>query len=217
MGRTLLGIVGLAGVALGLGGCSCGVRGSGQEVREDRQVNLFEEIIVVGDFVLDVTASGGPALTISGDDNIVPLVETRVSEGKLEVRTERKVRPRLPLKLTVAVPRLSVVRATGAVRGEVRGLHGESFSLDGSGALSLSITGQIRQLKIKCRGAARVQASELQAEDTVINLAGTGHVEVQPSGLLDVTIAGAGTVAYRGEPRKITQQITGTGRVEPLK
>jgi hypothetical protein len=116
--------------ALALVGCS--LRGSGTEMTQPREVETFDSIDIGGAFelVVHVDPSATQRVVVSGDDNIVPEIETTVTSGELDIEMGASmVRPKLPMKVEIWVASLTGLSASGASDITVEGLHGEAFEL----------------------------------------------------------------------------------------
>ena len=79
----------IAVVALLLSACNFvvpgAVVGSGKIVSESRPVSGFTKVDLTGYGDLTIDVNGSEALTIEGDDNIVPLVTTEVRGDTLHI------------------------------------------------------------------------------------------------------------------------------------
>ena len=61
------------------------IKGSGTVIIENRKLSEFHSVEVVGSIDVTITSGDNYVCNISGDDNIVPLVETIVNNYILEV------------------------------------------------------------------------------------------------------------------------------------
>lgn len=196
----------------------CGLKGSGVEATEKRELATFNAISIDGGFIL--IAHVDPATTqrveVRGDDNIVPEVVTTVTDGTLELTIDQwLVRPKINTTIEVWVPSLSKVSVSGAVDLTADGLHGERFELAISGASSSKLSGKVDHFEVTSSGANTLHASELQAKVVKINVSGAGDSEVWASEQLDATVSGAGNVRYHGQPKDVQDDVSGAGSVEP--
>jgi hypothetical protein len=209
--RSTLAVLSLTTVLLALTGC--GTRGSGVSASETRELEAFTAIESGG--ALDLIVHVGAAeqkVVLSGDDNILPVIETRVRGDRLVVEHEGWLRPELPLVLEVWVPSLEAVEASGTTNIEVDGLSGE-FDLDLSGATDAELSGRVERLDIDASGAADVDATDLEAASVIIDMSGAGEAKVWATQALEVDISGAGRVVYWGDPTDLRQDISGAGSV----
>ena len=62
------------------------VKGSGTLASEVRQVAEFTEVELAGSADVEVTVGGEQKVVVEADDNILPLVETNVVNGRLVIR-----------------------------------------------------------------------------------------------------------------------------------
>lgn len=192
------------------------VVGNGNLKTVPRAVAPFHAMRVSVACDLDVRAAvPAQALTLSGDENIVAVVDTVVEDGVLVVRSKSSLEPRQPLKLTVAVPTLDDLEISGAADGRVVGLMGPAFHLRLSGASKLVLTGEVASFRMVASGASEVLASSLRAKSARVELSGAGRVEVNASDDLDVEVSGVGQVLYVGKPKSVRKKVSGVGMVGP--
>ena len=186
------------------------VTGSGTQATETRNVDDFTEIKFLGAGRIDVTIGEPQALELSGDDNILPLIETEVTGGKLVIKPTRAIRTTTPLVLTITVPDVTSLQLDGAGDINITGIDNTRLSVEVAGAGNVMLNGQTENLTINLTGAGRANAENLPAGDVLVTLSGVGQVHVNAVDALDVTITGVGSVTYSGNP-EITQNITGLG------
>ena len=212
------------------------MRGSGNVVTETREVSGIDAVQLAVDGTLTIHQGDEEGLTIEAEDNILPLLETRVERGTLTIRYDRRVdsiRPTRPVRLQLAVRGLSAIGVSGSGQVEAPALRAEKLELvvSGSGAVTLGEL-QARELETVISGSGRVEASgevgsqgvrisgsgDLSAEglrggDAAVVISGSGRATASVGGKLAVTITGSGELRYRGNPAAVTQVITGSGRV----
>ena len=171
-------------------------------------------------------------LTLHTDDNIAPLIETRVQDGVLHVTIQPGVSFHTghAIGLTLEVPRLDAIRVVGSgdvvcaglttdlmeitVRGsgDVRldALHAGAVAvlIQGSGDVNLSGTAARQGYVIE--GSGDISAQELTGKDVAVRIAGSGDASVWATETLSVEIAGSGDVTYHGQPT-VKKAIHGSG------
>ena len=213
--RTTLGLL----LALSL--CSCksasAVRGSGVNKTAQRSVGEFSAIEVSGALRCDVS-TGPSAVEVSGDDNLVPLVETEVSGGTLHVGMRDAVSfssGSLPLVVRITSPTLTSASTSGAVHTTISGVHGDQFVARTNGAGSIRLQGSAAHVELAANGAAEIDASQLATDAATVDASGASHVDVAAAKQLDLHISGASHVRYAGHPA-ITQDISGASSAEPM-
>jgi hypothetical protein len=214
------------------------VIGSGKVIEEVRPVTGFGGLVVNGPVDVQLKASSAERVTVRADDNILPLIETRIEDGKLVVGTTRgaSFRTRNPLRVTVEFTSMSVlaVNGSGDVRADrlraqlldvtIRGSGDVAIDAVESDAVALLIvgsgdftaSGRAASLGVSVSGSGDVNTENLVARDVGILISGSGDAKVHATETLQVTIAGSGDVRYRGQP-KVTKKIAGSGDVRPLR
>jgi hypothetical protein len=196
----------------------CGLRGSGVEATETRELESFDAIGIDGGFILiaHVDPAVKQRVELRGDDNIVPEVVATVSDGALELTIDHwLVRPKINMTVEVWVPSLSKISVSGAADMRVDGLHGERFELAVSGASTSKLSGTVDHFEVDSSGANTLDARELHAKVVKIAVSGAGDSDVWASEQLDATVSGAGTVRYHGQPEDVQKDVSGAGSVKP--
>lgn len=193
---------------LSLGVAGCGVNGSGVAKEETRQVAAFDRVDIGGVATLELTVGGAPSLSVRGDDNIVPLIETTVVGGVLHITQQKDVKPHVELVVRATAPSLASVDASGATHVVVKGAGGGTLALDASGASHLDVAGTAAALQVKASGAAHVDASAVDGGDVTVDASGAANVTVHAKGALRVDASGAASVSYAGEPTSIVQDVS---------
>lgn len=199
-------------------GAGCSLRGSGTPMTESRDIEAFDSIEIGGAFelIVHVDPTATQRVEVSGDDNIVPEVTTKVSGGELDIEIgAAMVRPKLDMKIEVWVPALTGLEASGASDITVAGLHGERFDLDLSGASETTLRGEVDLFEVDLSGASDLDARELHAKIVALELSGAGDAEVWASDRLDADVSGTGDVRYFGGPKEVKQDVSGAGSITP--
>lgn len=206
-------IVAIVLVGFALSSCDrstpLGTPGSGVAKTETRTFGPLNQIELDGAGTLDVTISQPQSIVLTCDDNILPLIETRETDGRLVVRPTETIRDyHLAIKATVADIRY--LELNGAAEATVQGVNNDGLKIESSGAATVTLAGKTNAIDIDLNGAGKVDADGLSARKAVVHIAGAGVAEVHAVEALDATIEGLGVVRYRGSP-KITKTISGLG------
>ncbi len=202
-------------------GCRCGasigngVQGDGVGKTETRDVTEFTEISVDGTVKLDLQAGPLDKLTISGDENLLPLVATEVVGGKLVIHEDKPVHSKTPLVVSVHAPAVARIETSGVANVVASGLTGPSFTFTSSGVTESELSGTVGNLEIDSTGVGAVKAAGLTCKNAHVTVSGAGGVEVNATDKLKVDVSGAGSVKYRGTPQ-VEKSVSGAGSVGPL-
>ena len=202
-------------IALGAAchGIHHGVLGSGKLLKEKRSVDSFNSISTEGAFDIEVVCQKPQEVEISGDDNILPLVSTEVSNNVLHVRSLRNYSTSEPLTLRISAPDLVGIHSSGAGTIEVSGLKNDRFEIDVNGAPTIKASGETKDLKIDANGAGKIDTHKLRAARVEVDSKGVSGVEVYAAEQLDVTVSGPSHVIYRGNA-VVNKTVHGPGSVE---
>jgi len=206
--------------AIGLSGCidvdvdgdGDSVRGSGNVVTESRDVSGFDEIAVFGSGEVVVDVTGTESLTIEAEDNIMPLLETEVRNGVLELEVEGNVSATRDIKYTITAATLQGVSIAGSGDVTATGVQSDEFAVEIAGSGDVSPAGTVAALSIEIAGSGRFQGEDLVATTATVEVAGSGDVVVNATEELDIDVAGSGNVEYVGNPT-VTQSVSGSGEV----
>lgn len=223
------------GLAIAAPHADAATRGSGTVATETRTAADFDGIAINGSMTLEVRQAAREAVSISADDNVLPLIETVVEGRTLKVRMKRgeSVSTRTPIKVSVDVVKLSAVASAGAGDIRIDGLKTPllKFSVAGSGdaalkalqadALEVSIAGSgnvrgdgmARQVKLSIAGSGDAMLTDLVADDVTVSIAGSGDAKVTANKSLSATVAGSGDVKYRGTAATVRSSVMGSGTI----
>lgn len=189
------------------------IPGSGKVQKQKREVGAFNSISTEGAFDLEIVCQKPQAVEVEGDDNILPLITTEVSNNVLHIRSLRGYSASQPITLKISLPNLEGVSASGAGNIEVSGIKNEKFVIDASGAPTIRAVGETGSLNIDANGAGKIDTHKLRAARVVIESKGVSKVEVYAAEQLDVNIFGPSHVVYEGNA-VVNKNVNGPGSVE---
>lgn len=211
------------------------IKGSGVARTETRAVGDFHKITLGVGARLEIRQGPSEGLSITGDDNIVPLIETVVDNGTLKIRWADRVHGSTSYKsLNIVVNVTNVdslnlsgsgemhaaqlkagdLRATISGSGEIAidTLEANSLNISLAGSGTLTAAGHVNTLDATISGSGELAAAKLESRNARVTLQGSGDAAVWATETLNATIAGSGEVTYHGKP-KVTRTIAGSGNV----
>jgi hypothetical protein len=208
------------------------LRGSGVAKTESREVGGFSEIEVGNAIQLDVVVGEPAEVTVSADDNILPLVKTVLAGDRLKIYVDESFSTDLGVQVKITTPELKALEGSGASRITAGRITGDAFSLGLSGASTCdlasdaealevtlsgasrsSLVGVTQQLTIECSGASHVDATKLTADKVHAEVSGASSARVFANQELAATASGASNVRYAGNPAKVAQDVSGASTV----
>ena len=206
------------GVALILSSCNVNIgatSGSGVVKTETRSISGVSKVEFSGVGELAITQAPVESLTVSAEDNLLPLLTSTVSGDTLSlgVKSGSRIIPTKPIVFTLTVTQLSAVTLSGA--GSINAVNISVPALDVtlSGAGQMTISGSAPSQTALVSGVGSYNAKAFQTDATQVTISGTGSATVSASKTLDATVSGAGSVTYYGSPQ-VTQSVSGVGSIK---
>jgi hypothetical protein len=185
-------------------------------ITETREVSGFTRVKLSGVGALRIAQTGTESLTISAEDNLLPLLTSEVVDGTLTLGMKQGnilLRPTRPIIFTLTVRDLESIQLSGAGTVEAVNLRTSALSVALSGAGDMTLSGAAQSQTLSISGAGHYKAKDFQTSSTEIKISGAGDATVSASETLDAAVSGAGSVTYYGSPR-VTQRITGIGSIK---
>lgn len=208
------------GLLVVLGGCSVSLpgtstQGSGAVRTETRTVSGFSAIQLGGNGDVKIEQSGTESLTITAEENLLPLLTSDVvnNELRLGVKDGARIDTTQPITYTVTVKDLTGMEVAGSGTQTATKVKTASLRIRMAGSGSISATGTADAQDVQMAGSGTYRGSGLTSKTATVKSAGSGNAEIAVSDGLDVTIIGSGSVTYTGSPQ-IKQSILGSGSLQ---
>jgi hypothetical protein len=189
------------------------ITGSGVRQKQKREVAAFTSIATEGAFDIDVVCQKPQSLEVEGDDNLLALITTEISNNVLHIRSNRSYSVNDPIKITISLPNLEGISTKGAGKVDVSGLKNDKFEIDANGATTIRVAGETKLIDIDTNGAGKIDAHKLRAARGVVEAKGVARVDVNVADQLEVTVSGPSHVTYQGDP-VLNKRVHGPGSVE---
>ena len=186
------------------------VEGSGTLASETRQIDAeFDGVIVENGVRADVVAGRTQRITLTADDNILPLVWTRVEDRSLNVEPSTGVEPITPIELAVDTDSVAFVsaREPGSVI-VAYGVQAGRFGIAASDGAYAQADGRCDTLTAIASDHAVLFAPELDCGDVVIHSQGGSVVEIRATGRVEVNASGESEIIVHGSPTEIIEFLT---------
>lgn len=212
-------------------------KGSGKVATDKRVISGFDALALKGSFNVVLNQGTTESVEVLADDNLLPLIETRVDGSTLVVAAKKGVSfsTRNPLVVNITAKNLKAIAISGS--GDVLGISIKTdalaISISGSGNVKMeklqsdnlsvaiagsgdfSANGTAKQQAISISGSGDVRADMLEGQDVVVKIAGSGDATVWAKNTLLANIAGSGDISYKGDA-KVTQKVAGSGSVSKM-
>lgn len=199
-------------------GCSFnlfGIRGDGVFKTESREVTTFSSISFKSVGKLKVIQNGKESLTIAAEENILPMLESRVSDKTLYISNENKssIDPTKPIEFIVEVKNLENLTAKAVGSIEVNGIQGKSLTVSLDGVGNVAIAGNVDLLDLELSGVGSFNGADLRTKEARVRNKGVGSVVVNASKQLDASASGIGSIEYIGSPQ-VKESVKGIGVIK---
>lgn len=210
------------------------VTGSGIVISEDREVRGFSSVSMGIPGELEIIPDDAESLTITGEDNILPLIVTEVTGEELsihykpgfKIRTGEKIKIRLTVRglkvlensssgkiivkpLTTSDFRLEV-SSSGDV--EVEEVNAERIIVEITSSGDVEMRGNVDELELTISSSGNFEGEDLEARRAIVRLTSSGDATVWVTEELDARLSSSGDLYYYGDA-VVRQSTTSSGDV----
>lgn len=214
------------------------IKGSGKIESESREAAPFTGVFINGSADVTVTYGVEQSVTVTTDDNLLPIITTEVSNGVLVIDSKEPYSSTHGVKVDVSVPKLEsigidgsgdvrvenaplenvpvanfIIDIDGSGNVEVPALNASAtrVGIDGSGDVRLKGTGA--ELHAEIDGSGNIDAEGFQTLRCTAIVGGSGDIRVNATESLDATVSGSGNIYYGGNPPTVKSDVSGSGDV----
>jgi hypothetical protein len=189
-----------------------GVMGNGIAKTETRSLATFNVIDARGAVDVDVREGETQSVVVSGDSNLLALIETRLEGNTLHIQDTGSFNTRNPLKVIVTTPSLSRITHDGSGDLRVSGLHVDTLNVSQQGPGDAYLDGKVGQLTLSSGGSGNVQMANLQLDDLTLSMTGPGDIHLTGQlQRLDASVNGSGDLQLDGLNGPATIEVNGPG------
>lgn len=214
------------------------VTGNGNMKKETREVSGFTGVALSGNMNVELSYGTSNHITVEGDENVLPFIETKVEDGVLQVRTKNKtsLNTRNKLMVYVSLTKLTELKVSGS--GNITG-NGD-FSNDGKTNIALSGSGNINvgmnsfnetaiaisgsgnvtlkgkstnKIEAAISGSGNIDCSDIVCNDVSAHVSGSGNIKVFANKSIDAKVSGSGSIYYKGSATNINLKSSGSGKI----
>lgn len=214
------------------------VKGNGKVITEKRTTAGYDEINVSGFFDVVLVSGKEGAISIQGEENLLPYIKVEVEGNVLKIHTEKNVNISTNKNIVLTVPfeQISFVSLSGS--GDVKSKNtivSSNFKakLSGSGDLTLDVkatdfeaslsgsgdvvvTGSSDNFVSKTSGSGDVDAVNLVTKNANLTISGSGDMKVNCSESLIARVTGSGDIIYKGNPESKDTKVSGSGEISKM-
>jgi hypothetical protein len=215
------------------------ITGNGNVKKETREVKGFTGVALSGNINVELAYGNSNSITVEGDENLLPYIETNVEGGVLKVKRMNKIREfktRNKLIVYVSLTKLTELKVSGS--GNITG-NGD-FSNDGKTDIALSGSGNINvgmnsfnetsiaisgsgnvtlkgkstdNIEATISGSGNIDCSDVACNDVSAHVSGSGNIRVFANKSIDAKVSGSGSIYYKGSATNINLKSSGSGKI----
>jgi len=214
------------------------IKGNGQIKKETRQVSKYTSLASQGSMDVQIAYGEPGSITVEGDENLLPYIETSVENDKLTIKTKKGINLKSHSRLVVSISMNTInslqlsgsgnIKGSGAFTSDgktdigVSGSGNLALDFDSFKDLDLSVAGSgnidlksnaTNSISAKVSGSGNIDCSSINSKDVDAKLSGSGNIKVYASNSLDAKISGSGNVYYKGSVQNISSKVSGSGKV----
>ena len=209
-------------------------KGSGNPVSEERSIIEFDEIELDGSASVFLEQGAKTKLTVVVDSNLQQYVITKVSGMKLEVYEDKCLKELTRYEIHITTPALTKLYVSGSVKvkgdkiiktdnlyikvkssGDVSlGVDTEDLETIAKGSGNIQLFGRAADFDINLDGAGAIDAFALIAKNVDADVDGAGTCKINVSEKFKGDVGGSGKIYYKGNPKKVQTDISGTGSIK---
>ena len=211
------------------------IKGNGKVITKTRTISSFEKVNIGGSFNVNLVDGNVGTITLKGEENILPYIETEVKNGKLKVQFKENTNIKTTQNLTITIPfkNINAISLGGSgnviVKKNIK-TDNVSFNIGGSGNITanvdsntvktsiggsgnIKLNGETDHLKCSIAGSGNLKAYNLDANSVKASIAGSGNIQTTVNSNIKASIVGSGSVHYKGAPKHIDTNSVGSGDV----
>ena len=215
--------------------CRNGMRGSGNIIKETRQLAEINSVSVSGSIKVDVKTGTVPSLIVEADDNIMPYVVTNVSDKNLSIKLKGiNNLKNATVRIYLVVPTLNKIstsasaelRSSEAITNSDKisftassgslinvNVDAPTISAGGSSGAEIILKGRTKNLTAESSSGSNVSLFSLQAENASASASSGAKISVFGSVQIKAKASSGGNVNYKGGAQSVEKNVSSGGLV----
>lgn len=211
-----------------------GVRGNGDVITEDRNVNQsFSSIKATEGLDVYLTQSDSESITVKADSNLHELILTEVEDGVLKIHTKENIGRASSKRVNVSFKDISSITSTSGSdvystntihteRLDLKSTSGSDMKLDvntsvlhckSTSGSDLKVSGKTTKLVAEATSGSDIKAADLKAESSEVKATSGADITVNTSKELTARATSGGDVKYYGNPEKVDKSDSSSGSI----
>lgn len=211
------------------------ISGNKNQIETKRTTPDYDGISILGSFDIKLIKGTEGDLKIQIEENLLPYLITKVTNGKLEIRWKKNSNIRTKKQVLIVVPFQSITSISLIGSGNIiaKETIKEDFlkiAITGSGDIILAVKNELTKASISGSGSIKLKGDSnklncsvagsgdfygknLSCNNVTVSIAGSGNASVFANQHINASIAGSGDIYYYGNPKTEDINISGSGEV----
>ncbi|QLE02179.1 DUF2807 domain-containing protein [Galbibacter sp. BG1] len=208
---------------------SNGTQGNGNVVTQQREANqTFESIKASEGLDVFVTQEDQTSIRIEADENVIDLIETNVSNGKLTIECKNPIGRATSKKIYVSLPEIrSLESSSGADLSTMGTIRADKISLDASSGSDIKAELQSNEVSLNTSSGAEIEvygvtntlnahassgsdinAHRLKSKTVDAHASSGADIDVNAADEIAIHKSSGGDVSYKGSPKVVSKVKT---------
>lgn len=212
---NLLAILLLTGLIFNVSISDAQIRGNGNVISEERSVGTFTGIELDNSVDVFITKGNSNTIVVKADENLLPIISTKVSDGVLEISTKKSFTRAEKLEVHVSMSSIDRINNSGSGNISCKGgIPGNNLHIHINGSGDLEGDFDVKNMELKINGSGDAVISGVRGQ-LQIQISGSGDVEVEDLQLesCSLRIMGSGDVQLKGSTASFNVRQNGSGDV----
>ncbi len=208
------------------------IQGSGTIVQDTKNIQGVDTVEAQGPFKLLIKESDTESIVIKADDNILPMIKTKISGRALMVDVEGNFSTKNPIKCIIHIKSLKQLNISGTIEAELEAtrnndvtikssgsstveafVKANNLSVNASGSTSILLEGEVHKQKFDCSGSCNYDAKKLLSAIAKLRVSGSGSSKVNVSEEITGKISGSSKIIYTGNPKVVDIKTSGSSNI----
>ncbi|MDI1255749.1 MAG: DUF2807 domain-containing protein [Flavobacterium sp.] len=203
--------------------------------QQKRTIGNYTKLYVKGSFDVTLVQGKTEATITTSDKSILESVKIEISDNVLNIyMDDHKWKNYGDIKIELPYQNLNEIHLNGSGSIAADGaINSDNIKVivSGSGDIALTINaknavgeltgsgdltlgGMTTNFEGKVIGSGDLKASRFKAENTLIEVSGSGDANVYASENIKARVVGSGDIKYAGNPKKEDTKVSGSGSIE---
>jgi hypothetical protein len=215
--------------------CNNSKRGSGNIITENRKLDGFDGVTAAGPVKVDIQMGATGSVIVETDDNIMPFVETNISNSILKIRLKsidnlrnstvyvHIITPQIKNLTTSASAEIAsndeikaaeklILKASSGSSIDVK-VDAPFINGEASSGSEINCKGRTKQATVSSSSGSTINFSDLQAETAKATVSSGANISLFASISIVASASSGGAINYKGGATSVQKNVSSGGSV----